>query len=175
MIKNIIGIIVVGIIVLVAVIYGFTSSGSPMHVRAVKFDAQRLSDINTLKYSIQYYYSTNNKLPSTLEDAKTSYYGNSSTPVDPETKKPYSYEPGAGIDYKLCTTFSSSNMGDSDIQKNNYNYYGSNLEHPKGYHCFDFAVTPTPTPYNYYNYSTPTPYRYLTPTPTPTASTAKPL
>lgn len=171
MIKDVVGIIVVGILILGAIIYGFSSSGSPAQVRSIKFDSQRLSDINNLKYRIEAYYSVNQKLPVTLEEADAEYrYSGSIMPVDPETKKDYEYIPGVGLEYKLCATFSRSNIEETQRQSNNYAIYGSNLEHPKGYFCFDMTISPKPTRVTDLQHLTPTPtiILYSTPMPKPT-------
>lgn len=158
MIKNYLGILLIGLVVLGVIIYGFTSSGSPIKVRGMKFDSQRVSDISNLKYQVEYYYRTNNRLPATLADVESAYKGYSPVkqPIDPETKKSYDYIPGERRNYKLCGTFSLSNLNDSQKQKNNYLYFGEDFKHPQGYHCFDLTIA-VPTPYPSYNYPTPTP------------------
>lgn len=163
MIKNYIGIFILSLIVIGAIIYGFSSSGSPAHVRALKFDTQRISDINSLKYNIDDYYRTNGYLPATLENARPAY-NRTSAITDPETKKSYEYIPGSSNDYKLCAVFSVSNLNDATKQKANYTYYSNDFKHPKGYYCFSLSApqpSPTPIPYVY-----PAPITYPTSAPT---------
>lgn len=166
MIKNYIGIGIVSLFVLVALIYGFTSSGSPMMIRNAKFDSQRLSDINTIKYSIESFFQTNKRLPATLTETQSSATAYSSqTPTDPENKKSYEYIPeNGGISYKLCAVFSLSNEDNPSKQNNNYNYYGMNYRHPKGRFCFDNMAPKLYPVYN--NYVQPTSY----PPPSPSNS-----
>lgn len=145
MIKNYIGILVLSFVVITAIIYAFNSSGSPARVRGMKFDSQRASDITNLKNIIESYYRSNNKLPATLSEASASYFVDDSTqsPTDPETKKPYTYIPSLGNEYKLCAVFSFSNMNIPKNRQNSYSYY-SEAKHPKGYYCIDGKV-PFPT------------------------------
>lgn len=170
MIKSFFGIIIVALVVLGAIIYGFSSSGSPAQVRAIKFDSQRLQDINVLKSYIEGYYKINQHLPGNLEEAQqiTSSYARD-YPSDPETKKSYDYIPGSGVNYKLCATFSRSNMDEEQRRSNNFAIYGNNFSHPKGYHCFDMSIPQTklPRPTGTQLYPTPTTFRYMTPTLTP--------
>lgn len=161
MIKYYLGIGVVTLMVVAAIIYGFTGSGSPASVRAAKFDALRLQNLNDLKYTVESYYRTNSELPLTLDQASQ---GGGIGLKDPETGKSYEYIPGNGVNYQLCAVFSASNLNSATKQRSVYDYYGgnSNSLHGKGRKCFDYTVTP--------NYRNAYPNYNLAPTslPTPT-------
>lgn len=161
-----------------AIVYGFTGSGSPAHARAVKFDAQRVSDLTGIKSQINQYYYEKMALPQSLTEISDKY---SYVKVnDPDTKKMYTYIPGTNGAYQLCATFSLSNEDDSVKKRSAYDMYGDVMKHPKGYKCFDNTVDQTYrnggyNPNNYYPTPTftPTPtaavdYTAGTPTPTPT-------
>lgn len=134
MIKHYVTIGVVSLIVIAAIIYGFNSSGSPFETRARNFDAKRISDISTAKFSIESYYSTNSKLPTNLTDLKLDT--NYSSTKDPETNKAYYYEVTGTKTYKLCATFNFESKPNDPISSG----YNQEFKHPKGYHCFDLTI-----------------------------------
>ncbi len=122
-----------------AVAYGFTSTGSPFYVRMQKFDAKRTADIVAMSYEIQNYYEKNKSLPNSLNDIKQSGSYSSYEIIDPETKKPYTYEPGIGSSYKICANFSTSTLEESGRKSMPVMYgYIDEYIHPKGSTCFSF-------------------------------------
>ncbi|MBI2595936.1 hypothetical protein HYW46_04350 [Candidatus Daviesbacteria bacterium] len=157
MIKQIITITILSLIMLGAVIYGISESGSPFETRNKKFDAQRISDLSNISYAIESYYQKSNKLPKDLkevtEDSTYSYV--SKNTKDPETKADYQYTAGASSDYQLCADFSTDNTKVSDEprlgQVYDYSYTDKKWQHPKGNYCFKLnansALVP-PAPIN---------------------------
>ncbi|MBX4191501.1 MAG: hypothetical protein KW804_01730 [Candidatus Doudnabacteria bacterium] len=173
MIKTYIIIGVVGTVMLGAVIYGFSIVGSPFKRQAIKTDQERMSDFTNLSYSVQTYFSKNQKLPEKLTDLTNfaSYIN------DPDTNKPYEYSKVSDMSYKLCATFkldSSEVKNSNDPYYNDYLYYdylpkllsvapayaqftspnSSVKTHKKGYDCITYTVPdsylrkPTPPPYS---------------------------
>ena len=131
--KNKITMIIVSLIVLATVIYGFLDGGSPQAARNKRFDDKRIRDIQVIKGWVNSYYNKNKLLPSTAFEALTNNYnsGNLKIPTDPETNSEYQYQVVNGKEYKICTTFSTST-------KNNGPQYLSEYSHPIGLHCFTF-------------------------------------
>ncbi len=135
MIKYFIAMLIVGIMVAGAVVYGFTSTGSPFYVRMQKFDTKRTTDISSISYEVQNYYEKNKALPNSIDEIKQSSTYSSFETTDPETKKPYEYEKGVGSIYKLCANFSTSTL--DDVGKNpNTMYLDKKYLHPKGRYCY---------------------------------------
>lgn len=152
MIKTYIIMAIVTIAVVSAVVYSFTTTGSPTDARQEKFDQDRVTGMNSLKYAVEDYYYTNKSLPGSLADIKnnkaSSYYSQSYT--DPETGKDYEYEKKTELTYQLCVTFSTSN--EKATAKDKYSGYSDpTFKHPKGHKCFDLEIkvapTTTPAPY----------------------------
>lgn len=140
MIKHIIGVFIIGIIVLLAIIYGFTISGGPFSVRQEKFDAQRINDLTNAKYAIENYYTSKKTLPKTISEAfALNNYSRADKFQDPETKKEYEYSPGIDNSYKLCAVFSTATNKKSSPEKNAYTS-DPNYKHSAGRYCFDFQV-----------------------------------
>ncbi len=122
------------ILVIVAIVVGFLIVGSPATQRALRFDQQRVSDLQNIQSQIVYnYWQTKGKVPAKLDDLKDSLSYNS-IPVDPETKKPYVYLNGwetevtAGTNYfELCATFAKESRDDSGRGA----YYGGGIAYPR--------------------------------------------
>lgn len=128
---------IISLIVLGAIIFGFSSAGSPFETRARKFDDERIKDIRNLSSSIQGYYTKNSVLPKTLSELdNSSYYLSPNSKKDPETGEEYEYSVTNSTNYDICATFAT----DSDKDKDPYSYYSKEFNHPKGYHCFNLEI-----------------------------------
>jgi hypothetical protein len=107
--------IVLSVYVVLGIILGFISAGSPSTVRDARFDAQREQHLMTLAGCINAYAQEYQNLPQTLDDLELSTsYSYCSGLTDPETQLPYTYrveiplsEVGGGKQgaYELCATF----------------------------------------------------------------------
>jgi hypothetical protein len=136
MIKHYFQIGIVSLIVLAAIIFGFTQVGLPMTQRDENTDQTRASNLSTLESYIQSYYYSSQKLPVKLSDLSSA-----SSQKDPETGKAYEYKIKGSTSYQLCATFKTdSAKKDSTVAANIY-MSSSKFNHPKGYHCFDLKVT----------------------------------
>lgn len=150
MIKDILLITVITLIVITAVIYGFSKVGSPADARSIKFDQKRIQDISQISSAIQTYAYDKNKLPDKLSEVKDYLYGSKDI-VDPETKKEYEYKKGTFPDYEICTTFSTDSKNNKTTD---YLSYADDLNnHPKGYYCIKLKLSQTgtyanPSPFN---------------------------
>jgi hypothetical protein len=131
---------VISLFTLATVVYGFFIAGSPSEARGAQFDQDRVSDLQSLSYSVDNYYSLNKKLPKTLTDLSASKYSYSSENLkDPETGKSYEYKSTGTTSYQLCATFSTDSTNPD--KRNPYGYENEKFKHPKGHHCFDLKVT----------------------------------
>jgi hypothetical protein len=137
----------VGMIVLIvsSIGFGFYVFGSPMTQRSIKFDQERISQLNNIQYQIINYWQRKGTLPNTLTDLNDPLaYEN--IPADPETKQAYGYKKTGAQTFELCATFSK----DTDTIKklaNSYNYESypvikeqNNWDHPAGEHCFARSI-----------------------------------
>lgn len=94
----------VGILALLSIIAGFFIVGTPGHVRDLRLDAQKVSDLQTIQYQIIYYWQTKKELPGTLADLNDPL-SSFMVPVDPETGAPYVYRVVNKLSFELCGTF----------------------------------------------------------------------
>lgn len=152
-------------IVAVAIVSGFIAVGSPTKQRNMRFDSQRVYDLQNIQSQVVSYWQQKGELPTTLENLKDplSY---SVIPVDPENKTSYVYSrKGGPFSFELCATFA---LPYEDTQgKGSYGYgqggmyttraYPSpigledNWKHQAGLSCFTRTIDtekypPTPKP-----------------------------
>lgn len=153
--KDIISISYISVLTAIAVVYGFMSIPSPADQHTFAMDEKRVSNLGTIKQSIEDFYVTNKRLPETLDEIKT----NSTDPseplptTDPETKKPYEYEILYDVPpyIKLCATFTTDSKKDypKGVDRDySYHSYLGDYHHPKGYFCYKLNISyygPTPT------------------------------
>ncbi len=78
------------------------------YIQSARFDQKRLSDIDTLKVTIEKYYKDYKILPVSI--AAFSHIYTTTDPIDPETKKDYVYRKISPTEYKLCTKFSTNSQ-----------------------------------------------------------------
>ena len=131
-----------GIIVIGSIVWGFSVLGSPRTQRLIKYDEQKVSDLQNLSNQITSYYSNKNTLPVTIaEIANGNYY---ITKLDSQTQKPYEYVKISDTTYNLCAEFNKDSK-DSSTNTNMpvYDNYGiASWVHPAGHYCFNESVRP---------------------------------
>lgn len=142
--------IISAIVVLVSIISGFFIVGSPAKQRALKFDQQRISDLQVIQNQIIYYWTQKQKLPIKLADLTDSISG-FTAPKDPETGDEYKYGFESELKFLLCANFkTASGALKSDEQFSIPRaiptmYYPSNdanWSHPNSQYCFTRTIDP---------------------------------
>lgn len=96
----------VGALAIMTVIGGFLLIGSPSHLRELRYDSQRVSDLQNLQSQIISYWQREHALPSglsSLDDPLAGYR----VPADPATNAPYEYTKTGTASFLLCATFSA--------------------------------------------------------------------
>jgi hypothetical protein len=124
-----------------SIVWGFAILGSPRTQQLLKYDQQKLNDLQNLNSQVVNYYANRGVLPKAIEDvADGNYYTDW---VDPQSKKPYQYEKTTASTYNLCAEF---NKASEEKEQNRYSYIyfdGINSwEHPKGEYCFKQTINP---------------------------------
>lgn len=132
-------------IVLIVVVWGFLITGGPLYGRLQRYDAERLSDLQTIQNGIHelvfgYAYDVNpspvplpNPLPPSLEDAAARVTGQRLHIVDPQTQEPYEYRLTSDHSFDLCAVFALPRDTEYDVSWN----------HPSGRACFSFDYAKT--------------------------------
>lgn len=93
------------VLVVAAIVCGFSVVGSPAHQRALRFDNQRQSDLSNIQWQVISYWQRTEKLPAKLSDTTDSIQGNM-IPMDPETDQSYEYKATGDKSFEICATFS---------------------------------------------------------------------
>lgn len=154
------------VLVVAAIVGGFWIVGSPATQRALRFDQERVSDLQNIQWQIVTYWQQKGALPTALTDLNDSISG-TKVPNDPETGQPYEYNDKGvtalkttqtGYVFSLCATFDRASV---DGQGRGASYSGGVIvptvaiypggdsdswTHPVGHTCFDRTVDPTRYP-----------------------------
>ncbi|HRH23625.1 MAG TPA: DUF5671 domain-containing protein [Candidatus Magasanikbacteria bacterium] len=135
-------------LVVVFVVGAFFLIGSPARQRILRFDGMRSQHLQSLKYSIDSYYSQSGHLPTSLEELNQAPYYVGATVADPETGVGYEYNATSNTNYELCATFSAVSP-ENTTNVPSTKPYGSDAfayEHGVGRQCFQLAAPQKITP-----------------------------
>lgn len=135
---------VVSIIVLAIVVGGFFIVGSPAKQRSLKFDEQRVNDLQMIQNQTINYWQQKGTLPTQLSDLVDSISG-FSAPVDPQTGQAYEYNVKSALSFELCGNFNLPSQGDEGLKYRAVpmSYPGpDNWQHAAGLVCFDRVIDP---------------------------------
>ncbi|HWH07502.1 MAG TPA: DUF5671 domain-containing protein [Candidatus Paceibacterota bacterium] len=136
--------------VIAAIVSGFFIIGTPSEVRLVRYDVQKVSDLQTLQYQIVNYYQQKEALPETIEELTDPLSG-FTAPVDPQTNEPYRYTKTGNLSFSLCATFNQESKdlegrGPSMGRDLAYPSVGmgidENWKHGAGETCFERTIDP---------------------------------
>ncbi|OHB04948.1 MAG: hypothetical protein A3B16_00040 [Candidatus Zambryskibacteria bacterium RIFCSPLOWO2_01_FULL_45_43] len=132
--------IIAVILVVGSVVTGFSVLGSPRNQRFLKYDEQKINDLQSIHSIIQNYYQMTNSLPATLSDVSNpnNYFVLPTT--DQQTQKPYEYRKTSDTSYELCAEFNkeSEPHGYIQIYPDKTMYW----DHPAGNFCFSLTIDP---------------------------------
>lgn len=140
-----------GALALAVIVAGFFIVGTPMQAKLYRFDAQKISDLQTIQSQIVYYYQGKQKLPDSLAQLNDSI-SNFTVPVDPQSGAAYEYKFVAVHSFQLCATFNAeSRVTDryTDMTVPVVAPYGTvgkdlngNWQHASGNQCFLRTIDP---------------------------------
>lgn len=144
---NLVG-IGVGVLALVSVIAGFFIIGTPGEIRMLRYDEQKVSDLQSIQYQIVNYYQQKQELPESLE-ALNDPISSFMTPVDQQTGEPYLYTATGPLSFELCATFNEptpDTRGQGSYPSRDMAYPGmgidENWQHESGETCFARTIDP---------------------------------
>ncbi|MAZ67708.1 hypothetical protein CL652_02990 [bacterium] len=138
----------VSLVVLVSIMAGFFIMGSPYTQRLLRYDQQRINDLQGIQYQVTNYYQTTERLPESLDELKNPLVG-AQIQVDPETGDDYEYTKTGNLAFELCATFSlplpafdidKADLSDwrvRDLQQTTQDW-----PHGEGRTCFEREVDP---------------------------------
>ncbi|MEK7511317.1 MAG: DUF5671 domain-containing protein [Patescibacteria group bacterium] len=141
------------VVSLAAVIAGFFIVGTPSEARDVRFDMQRVSDLQMIQGQVVTHYQQRGTLPASLSELADplSYF---SIPADPQTNADYTYRKTDTLSFELCAVFAREGKdlrgrgeyGSKDIGVS-YPYPGpdaglENWQHGEGEQCYARTIDP---------------------------------
>ncbi len=138
-----------GVLVLIAIVSGFFIMGTPGQVRLLRFDTQKVSDLQNIQWQIVNYWQQKERLPQSLEELKDPLSG-ITIPVDPQNGVNYGYRvttpPYA---FELCASFNKEGIGDPYMARPimaspamEKGVEGDNWQHAAGEACFERTIDP---------------------------------
>ena len=136
--------VIVALVVLVSIVSGFFIMGSPQTQRLLKYDEQKISDLQEIQWQVIRYWEDTGEVPETLAELSDPLVF--SVPNDPQTEEAYGYEKRGEQEFTLCATFNKATL---ENRRNTNVYFplgGQFLEdtwvHPEGEYCFSRVINP---------------------------------
>jgi hypothetical protein len=144
-----------GALAIMTIIAGFLIIGSPKHIRDLRLDQQRVSDLQNIQYNVISYWQLKRELPPSLEQLNDPLVGGS-TPVDPVTHQAYEYRATAPLRFELCATFAANSIPEAGScgsypsascasPRGDLSADGA-LTHAAGHTCFSRTIDPQKYP-----------------------------
>lgn len=133
------------VVIVASIAWGFSVLGSPRTQQLLKYDRQKINDLQNMKNQVESFYSSKGTLPKTIEEISNGGYYNPQK-IDPQTEKPYEYARTSDTSYNLCAEF---NKASDDKNANNSRYYyeysygNAAWTHPAGQYCFKETINPS--------------------------------
>lgn len=132
------------VLTLGTLISGLVLSGSPTQERLRRIDEQREQAIDRITYAIDSYYTTENRLPVTIEDLWQSRLVTDGDLPQVVSRLPeFSYQPTTSTTYQLCTWFHLPSTLEADLSLAKSIPLTART-HTDGRHCFPLDVRRPP-------------------------------
>ncbi len=135
-------------IILASVVWGFSVLGSPRTQQLLKYDEQKVSDLQNINSEIQNYYMDKGVLPSSLDVFPVCQsVGCGSEFLDKQTNQRYEYSVVGqnSKSYNLCAVFNNPSPADLYAGVEVPPYNGQSWTHPVGHFCFTENILSVPT------------------------------
>lgn len=152
---NMVG-IAVGILAFVSVVSGFFIIGTPGHVRMLRYDEQKVQDLQSMQYQVLNYWQMKRALP-VESNALVDSLGGYTLPMDPQSKASYVYKATGKLTFALCATFNEATpdtQGKGAYPARDVAYpsmgvgVSENWQHSAGVVCFTRTIDPELYPTN---------------------------
>lgn len=135
-------------VIFLSVVYGFYTAGSPFKQRLIRFDKQRVSDLDMIQRQIVSFWLQKERIPNILDELIDNISG-FVPPKDPDSVESYTYKKTGNLSFELCAKFNLESKGAPGMEYNVlapvgvYNAPGQdNWAHPAGDFCFSRSIDP---------------------------------
>lgn len=127
------------LIILCSVIWGFSVLGSPRTQQLLKYDEQKVYDLQYINGQVQNFYANKKVLPKTMDDMMSSadYY---ISQVDPQTGKAYEYKKVDDLSYELCAVFNKPSVVEKGREGYTTPVTFTYWQHKEGEYCFKQTI-----------------------------------
>lgn len=136
-------------VVVISIVSGFFIMGSPTQVRLMRFDDQKVSDLQSIQSQVTYYWQSKQKLPENsreLEDPLMGFV----LPKDPQSAQDYGYRiTKAPYSFEVCADFnldSSTGSNDATTARHVGGAEAETWKHTAGQNCFERTIDPDKYP-----------------------------
>lgn len=138
------------LLIALSIIFGFSVFGSPATQRAVRFDLERVGDLQTIQWQVLSYWQRKGALPSALDDLKDPLSG-FDIPVDPVSAAPYEYHLKGPLSFELCASFARPSHPASRLYHTapkpvpfggDATFFKEDWQHQEGRECFERTIDP---------------------------------
>lgn len=144
--------ICIAVVILISIILGFSVLGSPQTQRLIRYDNQKVSDLNEIQWQVISYWQMNGTIPVSLSDIKSSQQY-VIIPTDPQSKTTYEYRKTDAMTFELCAEFNKENTTNQNQYMSVSPIYGkgeiiqnNNWNHRAGRECFSRVIDPIAYP-----------------------------
>lgn len=134
-------------LVAAVIITGFVTAGSPFRQRLVRFDKQKVSDLQLVQGQVVNFWQQKGRLPQTLDELKDPISG-FVPPRDRQNDMAYEYRTIGALSFELCAEFNLSSKEASRIPRPAEPLYfppggfAENWDHGAGSTCFTRTIDP---------------------------------
>ena len=137
---------VVAIVLVVgSIIAGFSVLGTPQTQRKLRYDAQKVSDLQNIQWQIVNYWQQKGVLPTALQELEDPISG-FTIPLDPQTDKLYEYKKTSTLSFNLCADFNKPLATGTSLTRMAYpepmGKPGDTWQHESGRQCFERTIDP---------------------------------
>jgi hypothetical protein len=140
---------ITALIVLIAVVSGFFIIGSPKEQRLLRFDQDKVNDLQNIQWQIVNFWQSKEKLPKTLSELKDSISG-FTVPIDGQSEEEYQYKTISDLTFELCANFNKESIESQIINERivksvpvgGFGLKNTNWVHGEGEVCFKRTIDP---------------------------------
>ncbi len=130
-----------------SIVAGFSVLGTPQSQRLLRYDSEKVSDLQNIQWQIVNYWQQKGTLPAKLAELEDPISG-FIIPTDAQTEAPYEYQKTGTLSFNLCAVFNKSlQTVNNSTSRTMYpesmgNKPGDSWQYEAGRHCFSRTIDP---------------------------------
>lgn len=141
---------VTALVVLIAVVSGFFIIGTPASQRLVRFDQEKVNDLQNIQWRVVNFWQNKERLPESLSELEDPIEG-FIVPVDAQSKEQYEYKIVSNLTFELCAVFNKESVIQPAVNERivkpvpvggRFGIENINWAHGQGEKCFERTIDP---------------------------------